>query len=187
MTFSHLIYLGSQKIQNLIPKPIEFSFKDYILSFLCKGSIQGKISLLSQGEELIKKKLDIENIILKLEEIDKLKSYLFDPDQLYLFNNLPKPVLKSTDKPQVQQKSTEVKKEEKKAKKPFQNLKDSLQAEIQFSIAKRTISRIFAWKKGSQDIDLDHLNQTFWSVFYKDKKSPIDEKFIDVYKKYLSQ
>ena len=37
--------------------------------------------------------LDILNITKKLMEIDKIKMLLLDPDQLHLFEYLPKPVI----------------------------------------------------------------------------------------------
>jgi len=42
---------------------------------------------------MIRRKLDMRNIITSLNEVEKLKMLLFDEDQYYLFEHIPKPVL----------------------------------------------------------------------------------------------
>lgn len=68
-----------------------------MLSFVCKDRIKGKISLLSKGEDKIKQRLDIENIIKTFRDIEKIKILLLDKDQLLLFDHLPNPMLTAKD------------------------------------------------------------------------------------------
>ena len=73
---------------------ININFWDYIVACFCKPqAIQKKFELLREGENKIRERLDIFNVMKKLREIDKLKMLLLDKDQLTLFDNLPKPVL----------------------------------------------------------------------------------------------
>jgi len=42
---------------------------------------------------MIKKKLDVRNILYTMMELEKLKLILFDPDQYFMFQHLPKPII----------------------------------------------------------------------------------------------
>ena len=55
--------------------------------------------MLAKAEEIFIKETDIVNILLKLQEIDKLKYILFNPDQLALFKLLEKPVINFKENP----------------------------------------------------------------------------------------
>lgn len=47
--------------------------------------------LLQKAEEYIKEKISIENILKKLNEVDKIKFSIFNKDQLNIFNTIPNP------------------------------------------------------------------------------------------------
>ena len=42
---------------------------------------------------MIEKKLDVRTLLFSMMELEKLKLLLFDPDQYFLFQHLPKPIL----------------------------------------------------------------------------------------------
>jgi len=42
---------------------------------------------------MIEKKLDVRTLLYSMMELEKLKLLLFDPDQYFLFQHLPKPIL----------------------------------------------------------------------------------------------
>ena len=56
--------------------------------------------LLLKAEELYIKETDIVHIMLKLQEIDKLKYIMLNPEQLALFNLLEKPIIHLRDNPE---------------------------------------------------------------------------------------
>ena len=71
------------------------NFKDYFLFWLpnwISGSYPKK-ELFSQGMEMIRSKLEVGSIITGMNELEKLKSLLFDQNQYYLFQNIQKPFL----------------------------------------------------------------------------------------------
>ena len=65
---------------------------------------------------MIQKKVDIRTIIDALNELEKLKLLLFDQDQYFLFEHIPKPFLMNAEavkrKPKRKKKSQDVSDEE---------------------------------------------------------------------------
>ena len=59
-----------------------------------------KKKVFEEGLKQVDEGLDIINVMKKLREVDKFRTLLLDSDQLLLFNNMPKPVIKhDTDFP----------------------------------------------------------------------------------------
>ncbi|KAL4478668.1 hypothetical protein ABPG74_006903 [Tetrahymena malaccensis] len=85
------------RIKQLI-KPMkqkfELKIKDYLIHFLC--FFQNKTNLMQEGIQKIQHRLDIQNILCQLQEVEKLKKILLDEDQIKLFEILPRPVLKKS-------------------------------------------------------------------------------------------
>lgn len=56
-------------------------------------NVKFQIFNLSQGKGVIKQRLDMRNLLKSLNEIEKLKLMLFDEDQYFIFQHIPKPIL----------------------------------------------------------------------------------------------
>lgn len=81
--------------ESLIEK-IKLNFFDFIFYYLgiCKTpEREQKKIILRKGMEIIRDNLNVEHIIKKFYEIEKLKVLLLDEKQLKLFDSLPKPEL----------------------------------------------------------------------------------------------
>lgn len=74
---------------------IKYTFVDFFLHIVLPWgrNIREKRALVEQGVNKVIGHLDVLFILNKLLEIDKLKSVIFDEDQLHLFEYIPKPVL----------------------------------------------------------------------------------------------
>lgn len=71
---------------------------DYYSSFIYKPkALKVKLKLFNEGIENINDRMQIENLMKKMREFDKLRALLLDQNQLILFNNLPKPEIPSAD------------------------------------------------------------------------------------------
>ncbi|EAR85840.2 hypothetical protein TTHERM_00313220 (macronuclear) [Tetrahymena thermophila SB210] len=72
---------------------LNFNIFTYMLSFVSRvfQSFKNKKQVIDYGIREIDNILDVEYIIKKLVEIDKLKRIIFNDDQLTLFNYIPKP------------------------------------------------------------------------------------------------
>ena len=71
------------------------SFKDMLLFWVPNwvSGVYPKKELFTQGMEMIRSKLEVGSIITGMNELEKLKSLLFDQNQYYLFQNIQKPFL----------------------------------------------------------------------------------------------
>ena len=58
-----------------------------------KLKLDRKKRIIIKGEKLYKEEIDIINILLRLQEIEKIKKFLFDDDQLLLFECISKPII----------------------------------------------------------------------------------------------
>ena len=73
---------------------LEFGYLDYIKLFLPDFLYNSrKKRLFKNGKEMINRKLDLINIIETMNELEKLKNLLFDENQHYIFELIPKPVM----------------------------------------------------------------------------------------------
>lgn len=76
------------------PKVVSISIFEYMISFVSRSkSTKEKMAILYEGLDALNSRLDIFNMLKKLRDLDKVKSLIFDPDQLFLFNQLPRPEL----------------------------------------------------------------------------------------------
>jgi hypothetical protein len=80
--------------------------------FLIKNST---LTFFQKAKKMIQKKVDIRTIIDALNELEKLKLLLFDQDQYFLFEHIPKPFLMNAEamKKKPKKKSKQVVDEEK--------------------------------------------------------------------------
>lgn len=73
---------------------IDITFWEYLKSFISKDpKIQKKMKVLNEGIKQIETRLDIFNLLKKLDELDKLKILLLQDHQLALFEGLPPPII----------------------------------------------------------------------------------------------
>ncbi|EAR82622.1 zinc knuckle protein, putative (macronuclear) [Tetrahymena thermophila SB210] len=86
-----------QKLLNPIKNILRLSPFEYISYFITQFSknMKQKKILIEQGVKKVQNRLDIQNILNKLQEIEKLKLILLNEDQIKLFEILPRPVLKN--------------------------------------------------------------------------------------------
>ncbi|KAL4432683.1 hypothetical protein ABPG74_004976 [Tetrahymena malaccensis] len=84
-----------RSILNPIKKKVSLSISDYIqfLNFGYSKIFKLKKLFILEGVNQVKNSLDIQNIIQKLQEIDKLKQILLNEEQLKLFEIIPRPTL----------------------------------------------------------------------------------------------
>ena len=70
-------------------------FRDFIMFWLPNwvSGVYPKKELFYQGREMIRSKLEVGSIVTGMNELEKLKSLLFDENQYYLFQNIQKPFL----------------------------------------------------------------------------------------------
>ena len=77
-------------------KKLKISYWEYV-SLVVSDVFKKKKSLnhmlIQKAEQTYKKDLDIESLVRKLHDLDKLKILLLDEDQLVLFNYLSKPII----------------------------------------------------------------------------------------------
>ena len=85
---------GSKSQTKKRKKKLSFSIWDHINFFLPEGWFSSsKKRLFLNGMDMIDEKLDIKNIVHSLNELEKLKLLLFDENQYYIFEHIPKPIL----------------------------------------------------------------------------------------------
>ncbi|EAR85843.1 small GTP-binding domain protein (macronuclear) [Tetrahymena thermophila SB210] len=129
---------------------LKFNVFSYMLSFATKAfkSFRNKKKIIDYAFKEIDNNLDIEYIIKKFVEIDKLKRILLNDDQLTLFNLIPKPqILYKVDQKQgvVIEKNS------------LLNNKENLSNFEQFKKAKQSFKNIYGKQKQTK-IDLSILN-----------------------------
>ncbi|EAR82626.2 zinc knuckle protein, putative (macronuclear) [Tetrahymena thermophila SB210] len=83
-----------QKLINPLKQTVQLKMKDYLSHF--SNCSQQKTNLMEEGINKINHRLDIQNILHQLQEIEKLKKIVLDEDQIKLFEILPRPVLKNS-------------------------------------------------------------------------------------------
>ncbi|KAM3127580.1 hypothetical protein pb186bvf_020327, partial [Paramecium bursaria] len=108
MNHSQVKKFGQSEISEVLAQELEFNFWDnmrlrtykFFAKFNitksccnCLGKVQPKVTLAYMAQKKIQKDLDLANIVQKLYEIDFLKLYLFDDQQLILFNSFCCPIL----------------------------------------------------------------------------------------------
>lgn len=72
-----------------IPDSVKLSSKKDLFR-----KVKKKLNLKNfKGRKMINRKIDVANIINSLNELEKLKYLLFDEDQFYIFEHIPKPYL----------------------------------------------------------------------------------------------
>ncbi|EAR82625.1 zinc knuckle protein, putative (macronuclear) [Tetrahymena thermophila SB210] len=82
------------KLINPLKQNFQLKMKDYLSYF--SNCSQNKTNLMDKGIKKINYRLDIQNILHQLQEIEKLKKIVLDEDQIKLFEILPRPVLKNS-------------------------------------------------------------------------------------------
>ncbi|EWS73858.1 zinc knuckle protein (macronuclear) [Tetrahymena thermophila SB210] len=86
-----------KNILNPLKSIIKMTFIEQILYFSSFNSkkLKQKKVFIQKGLKKVSNQLDIENILKKLQELEKLKQVVLNEDQLKLFELLPRPVLQS--------------------------------------------------------------------------------------------
>jgi hypothetical protein len=91
---------------------LNFSNKEIIGKLICnkciKSELKQKKEIYEKAEKIIKEKINIVNIIKKIQEIDNLKMVLFDKNQLALFSLMTNYELKCQDQGQENEKGNEI-------------------------------------------------------------------------------
>lgn len=93
---THNHKLDTKSTKKKIDKPeLQLSFwEKFILLFKNKKKLTAKEIIYNEYIDKIKKKIDIIELLRKLEEIEKIKNVLFNEKQLLLFNSLSKRCVK---------------------------------------------------------------------------------------------
>lgn len=80
------------------PKIIHISFLEYVKSFFFKSeAAKEKLEILNKGLAILDSRLDILSVLKKLREVDKMKGLIFDTDQRFLFDKLPRPEINNRE------------------------------------------------------------------------------------------
>ena len=81
-------------------KKLEFSFMGYFFSFFRRTNVtvQGYQRIWNKSKEILDNNLSLSKILSKIVEIEKIKYFLFDEDQLTVFESMPKPVISANEK-----------------------------------------------------------------------------------------
>ncbi|KAL4478688.1 hypothetical protein ABPG74_006923 [Tetrahymena malaccensis] len=90
-----------QKLLNPIKNIIKlspFQYVSYLFLRFTKKQKENK-ALIEEGIKKIQSRLDIQHILHKLQEIEKLKQIVLNEDQIKLFEILPRPILSSNQSP----------------------------------------------------------------------------------------
>lgn len=127
--------------------------------------------------------MDIENILLRLEEVEKLKKILLDKEQLYLFNNLPKPVLRPKFKPSNPNKCTKKTNENNNSNAVSVVVENRDQAKN--NTMKLSNTEIFEQKKRGKTINLEKLSRAFDNLEGRSNKTNTDKTLIDAYQHFV--
>lgn len=73
---------------------LQFNFFDYVKIWLPDFIYSSrKKRLFMNAMNMINRKLDVINVIEVMNELEKLKIILFDKNQYYIFEHIPKPIL----------------------------------------------------------------------------------------------
>ena len=81
-------------------KKLEFSLIEYIFSFFRRtnATAQGCQRIWNKSKEILDNNLSLSKILSKIVEIEKIKYFLFDEDQLTVFESMPKPIISANQK-----------------------------------------------------------------------------------------
>jgi len=81
-------------------KKLEFSLMGYFFSFFRRtnATVQGYQRIWNKSKEILDNNLSLSKILSKIVEIEKIKYFLFDEDQLTVFESMPKPVISANEK-----------------------------------------------------------------------------------------
>ncbi len=139
------------------PDGLNITFWDYTRSFIKpSAAMKDKMKLLNNGINRINERLDIFQMFKKFREIDKLKSLLLEYDQLILFEGLPRPELILDENHYVSG--------------------NSFSGPISFSRNQLKQAR-FVNEKRKHDL----VSSSYLNIKYRDKKSTLDRKFLEIY------
>ena len=78
------------KVSNFKKIKLKFSHCEVIKKYLCGKKVAIKKYLFYEGEKFIEDLLNVLNIVTKLDEVDKFKLLLLEPDQILLFDHMSK-------------------------------------------------------------------------------------------------
>jgi len=139
------------------PDALNITFWDYTRSFIKpSAAMKDKMKLLNNGINRINERLDIFQMFKKFREIDKLKSLLLEYDQLILFEGLPRPELILDENHYVSG--------------------NSFRGSISFSRNQLKQAK-FVNEKRKHDL----VSSSYLNIKYKNKKSTLDRKFLEIY------
>ncbi|KAL4478684.1 hypothetical protein ABPG74_006919 [Tetrahymena malaccensis] len=151
--FKNRIVRRIQKLINPLKQKVQLTMKGYISHY--SNCSQNNKNLIQEGINKIQHRLDIQNILHQLQEIEKLKKIVLDEDQIKLFEILPRPVLKNSQN-----------KTQSDAKNQFYDSKNQSQEE-QVNDAYNSLCKILNKQKKSQrDLKLIQLldNELYLSL-----------------------
>lgn len=167
---------------------LKIGLLDYIF-FMTKQNYSPEANLYSEGKNRIMEKMDINYIVNKLLEQEKLKQCLFDEDQQFLFEYIPKPFLMGKSVIENEDDKKEVAEE----KKAFQdmlksvdkntelsNLKSRKDKKKQINIQKKEISKEIKKKKKLDDEAIMSHFSSFWDRKKQVSTKEDSEKFLGV-------
>ena len=142
---------------------------DYVLFWLPNwlSGVYPKKELFYQGREMIRSKLEVGSIITGMNELEKLKSLLFDENQYYLFQNIQKPFLIGFD---IIEEPEEDKEAEECSISQEKELKFET-GEAEIKIGKETKTAKFKKKTSSYTINYKRKKQRRTRSLLKEKKS----------------
>ncbi|KAL4473374.1 hypothetical protein ABPG72_015617 [Tetrahymena utriculariae] len=83
-------------------RSIQLSYKYFVNIITCGKLLNTEdVKLLKKANQLVRKDLDIFNVLDKIKEVEKLKKLLLTQEEQVLFNFFPKPVIKIKDDAQL--------------------------------------------------------------------------------------
>ncbi|EAR83850.2 transmembrane protein, putative (macronuclear) [Tetrahymena thermophila SB210] len=83
-------------------RSIQLSYKYFVNVITCGKLFNNEeVKLIKKANQLVRKDLDIFNVLDKIKEVEKLKKLLLTQEEQVLFNFFPKPVIKLKDEVQL--------------------------------------------------------------------------------------
>ncbi|EAR82623.1 zinc knuckle protein, putative (macronuclear) [Tetrahymena thermophila SB210] len=179
--FLEQILKNIQKLLNPIRNIIKLSPFQYISYFFFRYSSKQKVNkaLIEEGIRKVQSRLDIQHILHKLQEIEKLKQIVLNEDQIKLFEILPRPILSSSQTPKQNQQQNQFYNTEKKSYE--EKVDDAYNSLI--NILNKT-------KKSQRDIQLIQLlDSNIYKIIQQselgqEKNSILKEDFSKFYQNY---
>ena len=131
---------------------------------------------------MIKEKLDITNLIEKINEIEKLKLLLFDSDQLSIFEKIPKPYL--LDRKMMKNIEKQIDQCNLPGDSPGRNTIKEQAKEVAMQRDILVTNNAFWKKKQSDDKKIQNFVSACKNLRHKQNLNIIDKRLIELMEKY---